>query len=65
MAYATFLSSDPDAQVGGFKLGNQFWKVRVNYPIEEHEVLVRPWENYKTIGQTKGKAIAWPSICVC
>uniref|UniRef100_A0A0A8ZG98 Transposase Tnp1/En/Spm-like domain-containing protein n=1 Tax=Arundo donax TaxID=35708 RepID=A0A0A8ZG98_ARUDO len=64
VAYATFISCDPDAQVGGVALGTEFWKVRVTFPIEANEVLVRPWQNYKIIGDTKGISIAWPSIFV-
>ena len=65
LAFATLLSCDPDAQVGGLRLGNQFWKVCVTYPIEEKEELIRPWGQYKALGDAKGKSIAWPSVCVC
>ena len=65
MAYATLLSCDPDAEVDGVKLGNQFWKLRITFPIEENEVLVRPWHHYKTIGDAKGKKVTWPSTFVC
>ena len=64
MAYASFVSCDPNAQVGGVALGNQFWKVCVTFPMEENEALVRPWNNYKKMGDAKGKSIAWPSIFV-
>ncbi|KAL6843204.1 hypothetical protein ACP4OV_026917 [Aristida adscensionis] len=64
VAYATFLSCDPDVEVGGVKLGNEFWKLRITFPIEPNELLVRPWHSYKTIGDAKGKIVAWPSTFV-
>ncbi|KAK3164411.1 hypothetical protein QOZ80_1AG0017670 [Eleusine coracana subsp. coracana] len=64
VAYASFVSSNPNAQVGGVAVGQQFWKVRVTYPMEENEELVRPWGNLKTLGDAKGKAIAWTSIFI-
>ena len=48
VAYASFLSCDPNTQVGGVAVGKQFWKVRVTHPMEENEELVRPWGNLKT-----------------
>jgi hypothetical protein len=52
------MSCDPNAQVGGVALGKEFWKVRVTYPIEENEELVRPWGSLKTLRDAKGKTIA-------
>ncbi|KAF8700209.1 hypothetical protein HU200_034586 [Digitaria exilis] len=67
VAYATILSSSPKADVGGVEIGKQFYKVRINHPIEKDEPLVRPIAGYKTIGDAhaKGIPIAWPSVCVC
>lgn len=67
VAYATILSSSPKADVGGVEIGKQFYKVRINHPIEKDEPLVRPIAGYKTIGDAhaKGTPIAWPSVCVC
>ncbi|KAF8694210.1 hypothetical protein HU200_038339 [Digitaria exilis] len=67
VAYATILSSSPKADVGGVEIGKQFYKVRINHPIEKNEPLVRPIAGYKTIGDAhaKGTPIAWPSVCVC
>ncbi|CAL4949809.1 unnamed protein product [Urochloa decumbens] len=66
VAYATFLSSSPKANVGGVEIGKQFYKVRINHPIVQDEPLVRPIPGCKTIGDAhaKGLPIAWPSICV-
>jgi hypothetical protein len=58
------MSCDPNAQVGGVALGEEFWKVRVTYPMEENEELVRPWASLKTLHDAKGKTIAWPSVLV-
>ena len=66
VAYATILSSNPQAEVDGVKIGNQFYKVRVNHAISENEPLVRPVSGCKIITDVQGKGvpIAWPSICV-
>ncbi|CAL4970502.1 unnamed protein product [Urochloa decumbens] len=66
VAYATFLSSSPKANVGGVEIGKQFYKVRINHPTVQDEPLVRPIPGCKTIGDAhaKGLPIAWPSICV-
>lgn len=55
MAYATLLTCDPDAEVDGVKLGNQFWKLRITFPIEQSEVLVRPWHTTRQSVMQKEK----------
>ncbi|XP_066378259.1 uncharacterized protein [Miscanthus floridulus] len=66
VAYATLLSTDPEATVGGVKTGNQFYKVRIDHAIAKDEPLVRPRPGCNNIGdaQAKGVSIAWPSMFV-
>jgi len=67
VAYATLLSTNPEALVGGVKIGSQFYKVRINHPITKDEPLVRPMLGCDNIGDAhaKGVQIAWPSMFVC
>ncbi|CAD6256449.1 unnamed protein product [Miscanthus lutarioriparius] len=64
VAYATLLSTNPEALVGGVKIGSQFYKVRINHPITKDEPLVRPMLGCDNIGDAhaKGVQIAWPSM---
>ncbi|XP_066399308.1 uncharacterized protein [Miscanthus floridulus] len=66
VAYATLLSTDPKAIVGGVKTGSQFYKVRIDHAIAKDEPLVRPRPGCNNIGdaQAKGVSIAWPSMFV-
>ncbi|CAD6334138.1 unnamed protein product [Miscanthus lutarioriparius] len=66
VAYATLLSTNPEALVGGVKIGSQFYKVRINHPITKDEPLVRPMLGCDNIGDAhaKGVQIAWPSMFV-
>jgi hypothetical protein len=67
VAYATLLSTDPEAIVGGVKEGSQFYKVRTKHPIAKDEPLVRPMPGCNNIGdaQAKGVPTTWPSMFVC
>ena len=67
VAYATLLSTDLEAIVGGVKTASQFYKVRINHPIAKDEPLERPMLGCNNIGdaQAKGVSIAWPSMFVC
>jgi hypothetical protein len=67
VAYATLLSTDPEAIVGGVKTGRQFYKVRIDHPISKDEPLVRPTPGCNNIGEAHGKgvSIAWPLMFVC
>ena len=67
VAYATLLSTDPEAIVGTVKTGSQFYKVRIDHAIAKDEPLVRPRPGCNNIGdaQAKGVSIAWPSMFVC
>ncbi|XP_021311091.1 uncharacterized protein LOC110434619 [Sorghum bicolor] len=66
VAYATLLSTDPEAMVDGVKIGSQFYRVRIDHPITKDEPLVRPMPGCKNIGDAhaKGVSIAWPSMFV-
>ncbi|XP_066335106.1 uncharacterized protein [Miscanthus floridulus] len=66
VAYATLLSTDPEAIVGGVKTGSQFYKVHIDHAIAKDKPLVRPRPGCNNIGdaQAKGVSIAWPSMFV-
>ncbi|CAD6257395.1 unnamed protein product [Miscanthus lutarioriparius] len=66
VAYATLLSTDLEAIVGGVKTGSQFYKVRIDHAIAKDEPLVRLRLGCNNIGdaQAKGVSIAWPSMFV-
>ena len=66
MAYATLLSTDPEAIVG-VKTRSQFYKVRIDHAIAKDEPLVRPMPRCNNIGDAQAKrvSIAWPSMFVC
>jgi hypothetical protein len=67
VTYATVLSTDPEAIVGGVKIGSQFYKVRTNHLIAKDEPLVRPMPGCNNIddAQAKGVSTDWPSMFVC
>ena len=66
-AYATLLSTDPEAIIGGVKIGSQFYKVHINHPIAKDEPLERLMLGCNNIGDAQAKrvSIAWPSMFVC
>ena len=67
VAYATLLSTDLEAIVGGVKIASQFYKVRINHPIAKDEPLVGPMHECNNIGDVQAKEvpIASPSMFVC
>ena len=67
VAYATLLSTDLEAIVGGVKTASQFYKVRIDHAIAKGEPLVRPRPGCNNIGDAQAKqvSIAWPSMFVC
>ena len=67
VAYATLLSTDLEAIVGGVKTASQFYKVHINHPIAKDEPLERPMLGCNNIGDAQAKrvSIAWPSMFVC
>lgn len=64
VALATLQSSDPEYTVEGFKLGYQFWAVRVDATLAKSDELIRPLKKVKTIGHAEGLTIAWPSTFI-
>ncbi|KAK3136742.1 hypothetical protein QOZ80_5BG0441740 [Eleusine coracana subsp. coracana] len=57
VAYATILSSSPQAEVDGIKIGKEFYKVRINHAISENEPLVRPLSGYKMLADVSAKRV--------
>jgi hypothetical protein len=64
VAFATVVSCDPTQKIGGVQLGKEFLMVRVSIALAQDELLVRPYKNYKVIGDVTGASIAWPSTFV-
>lgn len=64
VAFATVVSCDPTQKIEGVQLGREFFMVRVGITLEDDEPLVRPYKNYKVIGDVHGASIAWPSTFV-
>lgn len=64
VAFGTVVSCDPTQKIEGVQLGKEFWMVRVSIPLTQDEPLVRPYKNYKVIGDVSGASIAWPSTFV-
>ncbi|XP_062208530.1 uncharacterized protein LOC133910023 isoform X2 [Phragmites australis] len=64
VAVATVQSCDPTQKLDGVDIGNQFLLVRVSIIIADDEVLVRPYKNYKFMGDALGAHIAWPATLI-
>jgi len=64
VAFATVVSCDPTQKIEGVQLGKEFLMVRVSIALAQDEPLVRPYKNYKVIGDVTGASIAWPSTFV-
>lgn len=64
VAQGYLVTKDPSTKVGGMELGNKFWEVVVEAAVMPDEELIRPYEQYKTIGDVEGISIAWPSVLV-
>ncbi|XP_058087941.1 uncharacterized protein LOC131234947 [Magnolia sinica] len=62
IAKGIVLSKDPLIKVRGHELGIGFWEVLIHVAIVREKVLIRPYEQYKTIGDAIGTSIVWPSI---
>jgi hypothetical protein len=58
VALATLQSSDPEYAVGGVRLGNQFWAVRVDDTLAKSDELIRPLKKVKIIGHAAKLTIA-------
>ncbi|XP_062103208.1 uncharacterized protein LOC133814235 [Humulus lupulus] len=57
-------SKDPSKEVGGKELGDFFFEVIVQVPIQPNEQLIRAYGCFKTIGEVVGAPIAWPTTFV-
>ncbi|XP_027173367.1 uncharacterized protein LOC113773046 [Coffea eugenioides] len=51
---------DRTAEVGDTPLGSHWCEIHVNVPVENDEELMRPYHNFRKIGDAIGVAIAWP-----
>ncbi|KAG8367966.1 hypothetical protein BUALT_Bualt16G0127600 [Buddleja alternifolia] len=61
VAQGRVVSKDPIKDVGGFKLGPDFWEIYVEIAIKDEEFLIRPRGHFSTIKEVVGSTIAWPS----
>jgi hypothetical protein len=64
VAFGTVLSCDPTQKIRGVQLGKEFLMVYVSIALAQDEPLVRPYKNYKVIGDVAGASIAWPSTFI-
>uniref|UniRef100_A0A804UJZ0 Transposase Tnp1/En/Spm-like domain-containing protein n=1 Tax=Zea mays TaxID=4577 RepID=A0A804UJZ0_MAIZE len=64
VALGIVLSQDPKTKVGDVALGKEFWMVRVSLVSVRDEPLIRPYNNFKVLGQVGNNPIAWPSSCI-
>jgi len=64
IAFAAVVSCDPTQKIKGVQLGKEFLMVRVSIALAQDEPLVRPYKNYKVIGDVTRASIAWPSTFV-
>ncbi|KAK4425035.1 hypothetical protein Salat_1697100 [Sesamum alatum] len=64
VAQGQVISKDPSQEVGGFKLGPDFWEVYIEVAVKEQEFLIRPRGQFSTIKEVVGSTITWPSTKV-
>uniref|UniRef100_A0A804PFQ0 Transposase Tnp1/En/Spm-like domain-containing protein n=1 Tax=Zea mays TaxID=4577 RepID=A0A804PFQ0_MAIZE len=64
VALGRVLSQDPKTKVGDVALGKKIWMVRVSLVFVRDEPLIRPYNNFKVLGQVGNNPIAWPSSCI-
>ncbi|XP_020404582.1 uncharacterized protein [Zea mays] len=64
VALGRVLSQDPKTKVGDVALGKEFWMVCVSLVSVRDEPLIRPYNNFKVLGQVGNNPIAWPSSCI-
>lgn len=60
MAKGFVRSIDPDQEVGGKRLGSNWYEVLVSCPFEWDEDLIRPFSEFSTVGDACGCCVAWP-----
>ncbi|MQL73523.1 hypothetical protein Taro_005881, partial [Colocasia esculenta] len=59
VASGIIVCRDSKKKVGGVELGDFFCEVSIEIPIQPLAPLIRPYCELKTIGDAKGKTIAW------
>ena len=64
IAKGTIQTSNPKAVVGGEPLGSQYVEIVIYSVFKKDTQLPRPYGNVLTMGDAKGKSIAWPSAMV-
>ncbi|KAJ1279099.1 hypothetical protein BS78_04G129700 [Paspalum vaginatum] len=64
VALGRVLARDPNTRVGGCRIGNEFWMLRVGITVVPKEPLIRAYNNFEFIGDVGRNPIAWPSSCV-
>lgn len=60
-----FITSDPDIQIDGERLGQGYCKVYVGKAILPHTLLGRPRLGVETVGDALGRYVAWNICDVC
>ena len=60
VARGFIVSKDPSKVVGRMKLGHGYLEVHVIEVLESKAKLVRPYGQFKTIGDVVGISIVWP-----
>ena len=58
------MSKNPVDIVEDQELGRGFIEIYVKVSIDKAELLIRPYAQYKTIGDAVGKPIAWPEYLI-
>eukprot|EP00267_Zea_mays_P044931 XP_020397160.1 uncharacterized protein LOC103632476 [Zea mays] len=64
VALGRVLSQEPKTKVGDVALGKEFWMVRVSLVSVRDEPLIRPYNNFKVLGQVGNNPNAWTSSCI-
>ncbi|KAG5531807.1 hypothetical protein RHGRI_026431 [Rhododendron griersonianum] len=57
-----FITSDPDIQIDGERLGEGYCKVYVGKAVMPHVLLGRPRPGVETVGDALGRYVAW-NLC--
>ena len=61
VAKGTIQTTNPKAMVGGEPLGSQYVEIVIYSVFKRETQLPRPYGGVLTMGDAKGKSIAWPS----
>lgn len=64
VAKGTIQTTNPKALVGGVSLGPQYVEIVIHTVFKRDIVLPRPYGDVLTMGDAKGKSIAWPSAMI-